>query len=139
MKKISLYVFLVLMVCNTSFAVNLNCVLKKAEPLGETPTEANKKMAKEEVIGSKAEVKFQIDSKILHMKDEKRGLRKFEIVELGANWFDSEFVEVNDKGSIVDTVMVGLDDFLVLRNIHEGTNSSKKVVSVNIEYDCQKK
>ena len=69
MKKISLYVFLVLMVCNTSFAVNLNCVLKKAEPLGETPTEANKKMAKEEVIGSKAEVKFQIDSKILHMKD----------------------------------------------------------------------
>ena len=32
-----------------------------------------------------------------------------------------------------------LDDFLVLRNIHEGTNSSKKVVSINIEYKCQKK
>ena len=50
MKKISLYVFLVLMVCNTSFAVNLNCVLKKAEPSGETLTKADKKMAKEEVI-----------------------------------------------------------------------------------------
>ena len=139
MKKAILFFLIGLFWCNVGVADNLNCVLKKVKPLGETLTEADKKMAKEEVIGSKAEVKFQIDSKILHRKDEKRGLRKFEIVELGANWFDSEFVEVNDKGFIADTVMVGLDDFLVLRNIHEGTNSSKKVVSINIEYDCQKK
>ena len=139
MKKLLLIIVLGLLWCNVGVADNLNCVLQKVKPLGETLTEADKKMAKEEVIGSKAEVKFQIDSKILHMKDEKRGLRKFEIVELGANWLDSEFVEVNDKGFIADTVMVGLDDFLVLRNIHEGTNSTQKVVSIMIEYSCQKK
>ena len=139
MKKLLGILVLGLLFCNVGFAVELNCVLKKVEPLAETPTEGDKKMAKEEIIGSKAKVKFQIDSKILLMKDKKRGLRKFEIDEMGAKWFDSSFIKASDKGFIADTVMVALDDLIVLRNIHEGTNSTQKVVSIMIEYSCQKK
>ena len=132
---------MVLMYCNVSFAIDLNCTLKKSEPLGEE--DASDKKSKEEVIGSKAEMKLPMDQGIFFMKDQKRGLRKFEIEGEDETGVDGLFIDISENIITGDSVWIGistdLNYFLALRNIHIVNETTKKTVSVHIEYHCQKK
>jgi hypothetical protein len=135
-KKNLFAAFLFLFFAKVSYANNLDCILNKAEALGEQLI--NKKAANEEIIGSKARIEFQIETKTLFFEDDKRGKRKFEITKEGPNYLFSDFVKILEEGALTDSVAFHYDSLEVFRNIINEIKSTKEVVGIHISYQCKK-